>query len=31
MQYIMMFPPKQFIHWYVDEYGFLELELIDIS
>ncbi len=31
MQYIMMFPPKRFIHWYIDEHGFLDLELIDLS
>jgi hypothetical protein len=31
MQYILLFPPKQIIRWYIDEFGFLQLELVEMS
>ena len=31
MKYMILFPPKRFIHWYIDEHGFLDLELVDLS
>jgi len=26
--YIILFPPKEYLRWYVDEFGFLEVELM---
>jgi hypothetical protein len=31
MQYIMLFPPKQYLHWYLDEFGFLQVEFVDME
>jgi len=31
MRFIMMYPPRKFLQWYIDEHDFLQIQLIDLD
>ncbi len=30
-EYIHLFPPKEFLAWYIDQYGFIQMEVVNLE